>query len=61
LRAALRDRLPNEHERRLARILAEKTETEYGVHAARAADALRLLADLEKFASWAEEELARPR
>jgi len=61
LRAALRDRLPNEQERRLVRILGEKAEAEYGVRPLRGSDAARLLRDLEKFVSWAEEELARTR
>lgn len=61
LRAALRDRLPSEQERRFVRILAEKTEAEYGVRVTRGAEAARLLADLEKFAAWVEIEMARRR
>jgi hypothetical protein len=59
LRAALRDRLPQEQERRFARIIAEKAEAEYGVRAIRGLDAARLLGDLQKFAAWCEDELKR--
>ncbi len=61
LRTALLDRLPKEQERRLARILAEKTEAEYGVRVTRGTAAARLLGDLEKFAAWSELEFVRLR
>jgi hypothetical protein len=61
LRAALGKRFPAEQERRLARILSEKDAAQYGVHMKRMAEATRLLADLEKFAAWAELEMRRIR
>jgi len=61
LRAALGNRLPSEQERRLARILGEKDAAEYGPRIKRKSEAAKLLADLEKFAAWAELELTRAR
>jgi hypothetical protein len=46
-------------ERRLARILGEKDPAEFGPRIKRKLEATRLLADLEKFAAWAELELTR--
>lgn len=59
LRAALGNRLPDEQERRLGRILSEKDAAEYGARVKRKSEAVRLLADLEKLAAWAELELTR--
>jgi hypothetical protein len=61
LRAALGKRFPNEQERRLARILGEKDAAQYGARMKRKSEAARLLADLEKFAAWAELEMRRVR
>ena len=61
LRAALGNRLPSEQERRLARILGEKDAAEYGPRIKRKSEAAKLLADLEKFAAWADLELTRAR
>ena len=59
LRAALGNRLPNDQERRLGRILAEKDAAEYGARVKRGSEAARLLGELQKFAEWAERELNR--
>jgi len=61
LRAALGKRFPGEQERRLARILSEKDAAQYGARMKRKSEATRLLADLEKFAAWAELEMKRIR
>jgi hypothetical protein len=61
LRAALGNRLPNDQERRLVRILSEKDAGQYGARVKRKPEAVRLLADLQKFAAWAELELTRIR
>jgi hypothetical protein len=59
LRDALGSRLPKEQVTRLARILGEKDGAQYSSRLRRMRDALKLLADLEKFADWAENELER--
>jgi hypothetical protein len=61
LRVALRDALPEAQEQRLGRILKEKGGAQYGARASRIEDAVRLLAELEAFAAWAEAELNKPR
>jgi len=61
LRDALGNRLPAAQETRLRRILGEKDEVQYGTRAKTSAEAERLLAHLEEFVAWAEEELRRPR
>jgi hypothetical protein len=61
LRAALGKRFPDEQERRLARILSEKDAAQYSARVKRKSEAVRLLADLEKFAAWAELEMSRIR
>ncbi len=61
LRAALRAQLPATQEARLARLLSRKDEAQYGAASMRRGDAEKLLADLEKFAGWAEEPLSAPR
>ncbi len=61
LRAALGKRLPGEQERRLSRILGEKDAAQYSPRAKRKSEALRILADLERFAAWAELEVTRMR
>ena len=57
LRAALRERLPKAQETRLARILSQKEDAQYNPRILRMGDAIKLLGDLEKFATWAESEL----
>ncbi len=59
LRQALGDRLPKARQTDLQRILAEKSEVQYGDQISSAADAQSLLARLEAFAAWAELELRR--
>jgi hypothetical protein len=59
LRDALGERLPDAQARRLRRILDEKDPAQYGARLLRKADAVRLLEELETFASWAETELTR--
>jgi hypothetical protein len=57
LREVLREALPAEQERRYRRILAEKDGAQYGARAAKLSHAQHLLADLDEFARWAEEQL----
>lgn len=57
LREVLREALPAEQERRYRRILAEKDGAQYGARAAKLGHAQHLLADLDEFARWAEEQL----
>jgi hypothetical protein len=61
LRVALRDALPEAQEQRLGRILKEKGGAQYGARASRIEDAVRLLAELEALAAWAEAELNKSR
>jgi hypothetical protein len=61
LRDALGERLLDTQAKRLRRILGEKDPAQYGVRFHRKSDALRLLADVEEFARWAESELVRRR
>jgi hypothetical protein len=61
LRDALGQRLPEIQARRLRRILAEKDAAQYGARLMRKKEAMRLLADLEEFARWAETEIVRLR
>lgn len=57
LREVLREALPAEQERRYRRILAEKDGAQYGARAGKLGHAQHLLADLDEFARWAEEQL----
>lgn len=57
LRAALGKAFPREQELRLARLIGVKSAAQYGARSLRKADAERMLADLEKFADWAEKSL----
>lgn len=57
LREAFGRELPAAHERQLRRILEKKDEIQYGASVGRRADAEKMLADLEAFASWAERQL----
>lgn len=57
LREVLRNALPDAQERRYRRVLGFKDEVQYGARAASVDEAGRLLADLEAFARWAEDQL----
>jgi len=57
LREVLRDTLSAEQERHYRRVLAEKDGAQYGSRPAKLDHARRLLATLEEFARWAEEQL----
>lgn len=46
--------VPAEQERRLRRIIDKKDDAEYGSRSQRRVEAEKLLADLDKFARWAE-------
>ncbi|CAN5586278.1 hypothetical protein BH24GEM3_BH24GEM3_17140 [soil metagenome] len=59
LRDVLGNRLPKAQERRFAKILDEKDEAQYGATRGRLSHALKLLEELDEFASWAEAELRR--
>ena len=59
LRAALGSRLPAAQERRLARILGQKDEAQYGAGRISLTRARQLLEELEELAAWAEAELRR--
>lgn len=60
LRQAVGARFTRQQEQRLGQILAEKDEAAYGHHSASAAYAREVLKLAERFAEWAEAELARP-
>lgn len=57
LRKALGKRLPAEQERRFAKLIAEKSEAQYGARIGKRSDAKELLDQLERFARWTEQEL----
>jgi hypothetical protein len=57
LREAFGNALPNEQERRLRQLLGTKDEAQYGARAIRYAEAMNLLAELDAFARWAEDQL----
>jgi hypothetical protein len=57
LRDALGSGLPAAESKRLARILNEKDNAQYGSRATKKETALNRLDDLEAFAAWAEAEL----
>lgn len=61
LKDALGERFPDVQAKRLRRMLAEKDPAQYGARLLRVKDAMRLLADLKAFASWAEAEISRRR
>jgi hypothetical protein len=56
LRDAFGKELPKAQESQLRRILELKEEVQYGAKRGRVADAKTLLAALEKFAEWAEQQ-----
>lgn len=58
LRDALGKALPDAQERRLARLLQRKDETQYGARQARGEDAGQTVAALDEFATWARAKLA---
>jgi hypothetical protein len=60
LRHAIGARFTSQHEQRLGQILGEKDEAAYGHHSASEAGAREILKLAERFAEWAEAELARP-
>ncbi len=51
---ALGKNFTNEQQSRLSRLLSRKDDAQYGAGSFRKSDAEKLLADLEKFAAWAE-------
>lgn len=55
LRDVLGKELPEGQEKRLRRIIENKDEVQYSATRGRISDARKMLADLEKFAEWAEE------
>lgn len=57
LKDVLQNTLPDAQERRYRRILGFKDEAQYGARTASVEEASRLLADLERFARWAEDLL----
>ncbi len=57
LREAFGNALPNEQERRLRQLLGSKDEAQYSARAIRYAEAMNLLAELDAFARWAEDQL----
>ncbi|WP_201863240.1 hypothetical protein [Microvirga soli] len=59
LRAALGNRLPQKQLKNLQSILGVKDEVQYGVRIGRSEEAVKLLAQLEEFATWAEDEFSR--
>ncbi len=58
LRASLGKKLEPSQLTPLRRILADKDAAQYGARSKRKGEAEKLLADLRKFAQWAESELA---
>lgn len=57
LRDVLKNTLPVAQETRYRRLLGYKDQVQYGVRAATLGQASKLLADLEDFAAWAEQNL----
>lgn len=57
LRDVLGNALPAEQEQRLRRLVGQKDDVQYGVHAVRYEAASRAVEDLDRFASWVEESL----
>ena len=60
LKHAVGARFTGSQEQRLGQILSEKDEAAYGHHAATEAEARAVVKLAERFALWAEAELARP-
>jgi hypothetical protein len=59
LRSALANRLPDVQEKRLRKILSWKDDADYSAARATLDEARSLLEDIERFADWAEQEMAR--
>lgn len=59
LRDVLGNRVPKGQLTRLSSMLAEKDAVQYGARFGRFQDAEAMLADLDAFAAWAEQELRR--
>jgi hypothetical protein len=57
LREAFGRDLPTAQERQLRRILEDKDEVQYGVSVGRYTEADKMIADIEAYAAWAEEQL----
>lgn len=60
IKAAIGARFPREQDQRLGRLLSWKDEAQYGHRAASANEARSVVQQAERFAEWAEAELARP-
>jgi hypothetical protein len=60
LRTAIGARLPSPQEKRLAGLLSWKDDAHYGHRAAGMDEARAVVQQAERFAEWAESELARP-
>jgi hypothetical protein len=60
LRAALGNTLPRAQENRLARILKQKDEAQYGARQGRLTRAMELLEELREYAGWAETSMQGP-
>ncbi len=60
LKAAIGARLPREQDQRLGRLLSWKDDAHYGHRAASVNEARSVMQHAERFAEWAEAELARP-
>ena len=60
LRDAMGKRLPAAQAARLARMIGEKDDVQYGMRPKKGDEARRSLEQLEAFAGWAEEEWLRP-
>jgi hypothetical protein len=60
LKAAIGTRFPRAQEQRLGKLLSWKDDAHYGHRAASVAEASKVIQLAERFAEWAEAELARP-
>jgi hypothetical protein len=60
LKAAIGGRFPREQEQRLTRLLSWKDDAHYGHRAASLDEAKSVKLQADRFAEWAEAELARP-
>jgi len=60
MQAAIGARFPREQEQRLTRLLSWKDDAHYGHRAASVQEAKAVALRAERFAEWAERELARP-
>lgn len=60
LKTAIGARFPKEQDQRLGRLLGWKDDAHYGHRAASVEEARSVVQQAERFAEWAEAELARP-